>query len=247
MRTVLKLGGYLFPSPLDPKLLRETSSIVREAYKEHASLKTEPPSMLVVVTGGGSLARSYIKALRELGISEYQLDLIGIYASRIHAYLFAFCCGSFAISVESLSDVFKYANMPVTPPLLVMGGVQPGQSTTTVAAAVAELVNADRLIVATDVDGVFTADPKKDPSAKRLPSISFEQLMELSRKSGYKAGTYQLFDPIAARIVARSRITTAVINGTKLENLRKALSVPKTKEEENAWVEWVKSVGTLIR
>ena len=52
--------------------------------------------------------------------------------------------------------------------IVVMGGVAVGQTTDAVAALLAEYVRADRLIVATSVDGVYTADPEKDPDAKKL-------------------------------------------------------------------------------
>ena len=61
---------------------------------------------------------------------------------------------------------------------MVMGGLQPGQSTNAVGALVAEAIGADLFINATDVDGVYTSDPKKDPEARKLDIVDTDKLVE---------------------------------------------------------------------
>ena len=62
--------------------------------------------------------------------------------------------------------------MPTPPALrLLTGGTAPDD----VAALLAEYVHADRLIVATSVDGVYTADPEKDPTAVKYQTITFQE------------------------------------------------------------------------
>ncbi|WP_343312912.1 aspartate kinase [Brucella sp. BE17] len=50
----------------------------------------------------------------------------------------------------------------------------------TSAVAIAAGVKADRCDIYTDVDGVYTTDPRIEPKAKRLPKISFEEMLELA-------------------------------------------------------------------
>src|SRR5690606_23755811 len=56
-----------------------------------------------------------------------------------------------------------------------------GSDTTAVALAAA--LRAAVCEIYTDVDGVFTADPRIVPDARKLPEISFEEMLELDRKS----------------------------------------------------------------
>ncbi|MBS7618940.1 UMP kinase, partial [Candidatus Bathyarchaeota archaeon] len=51
------------------------------------------------------------------------------------------------------------------------GGLQPGQSTNAVACVLAERSESKLLVNTTNVEGVYSADPKKDPHAKLYESI----------------------------------------------------------------------------
>ncbi|MCT6920280.1 MAG: aspartate kinase, partial [Bifidobacteriales bacterium] len=50
----------------------------------------------------------------------------------------------------------------------------------TSAVAVAAAVKADRCDIYTDVDGVYTTDPRIDPKARRLPKVAFEEMLEMA-------------------------------------------------------------------
>ena len=50
----------------------------------------------------------------------------------------------------------------------------------TSAVAVAAAVEADRCDIYTDVDGVYTTDPRIEPKARRLPKVSFEEMLEMA-------------------------------------------------------------------
>jgi uridylate kinase len=95
-----------------------------------------------------------------------------------------------------------------------------------VAAAAAELVHADMLLNATNVDGVYDKDPVKT-GAKKLDSVTISQLREILSDEGTKAGQYNLFDPVAIRIVERSQIATVIFNGNNPENLKKVFNKEK--------------------
>ncbi|TIO37945.1 MAG: aspartate kinase, partial [Mesorhizobium sp.] len=50
----------------------------------------------------------------------------------------------------------------------------------TSAVAIAAAVKADRCDIYTDVDGVYTTDPRIEPKARRLAKISFEEMLEMA-------------------------------------------------------------------
>ena len=103
-----------------------------------------------------------------------------------------------------------------------MGGTFPGHTTDATAALLAEFVKADMFINATNVDGVYSADPKADPNAVKYDRLSPQQLVEIVSKNSARAGTNVVIDLLAAKIIERSGIKTYVILGTP-ENIQKAV------------------------
>ena len=154
LKAVLKLGGFVFDSDLSGKNIDRYARIVRDFSRSNR---------LIIVTGGGSIARKYIAAARELGASEFFCDQIGIHVSRLNARLLATVLREFAVQEipETPDDLVGLLRSELA---VVMGGLQPGQSTNAVAALAAEAMHADLLVNATKVDGAYTTDPRKDPT-----------------------------------------------------------------------------------
>ena len=92
--------------------------------------------------------------------------------------------------------------------ITIMGGTSPGQSTDAVAALMAEYIDADLFINATNVDGVYDKNPKEHKDAKLYKELSSEALIRLLSENSAKAGKYELMDFVAAQIVHRSKIRT---------------------------------------
>jgi len=211
---VVSIGGSVL-APGDPD-----AAYVKRLAVELASLSESVK--LFVVTGGGRVARAYIEAGRALGAAEPILDGLGIQATRINARLLMAALGMTDVtriphSVKEAVDAAKSHR------ILVMGGTDPGHTTDAVAAELAVAVAAKRIVNATSVDGVYTADPAKDRTAKRLERASYDDLIRLSGEAHAKAGPSIVFDPMAARVVAKARIPLAVVGGRDLEALRNAI------------------------
>lgn len=210
----MKLGGHAFPSRLDVERLSSYAEVFKKAKDES--------HRIIVVTGGGAPARLYINALRKLGANETLCDLIGIEGTRMNARLLIAAIGEDAYpeiprNIHEIHDAFESGK------IIVVGGMYPGQSTDAVAAMISELIGASILIKATDSDGIYTVDPKKDPTGKKLDEISCESLLKMLIHGSSWAGEYELFDPIAVKIVERSRIPAWVIDGRNPENIEKVL------------------------
>jgi uridylate kinase len=177
---------------------------------------------LFIVVGGGRIARYYINLGRSLGADESYLDDIGIAVTRLNARMLIAALGDSAYHVpamtfdEALSAARGHR-------IVVMGGTHPGHTTDAVAAMLGERAGAVRLVNATSVDGVYTADPRKDPRAKRLERLTFDRLFEICNKVGPGAGPNVVFDPLGAKIVARSGIRTLIVQGRDLRELEKAI------------------------
>ncbi|MDM7935430.1 MAG: UMP kinase, partial [Methanothrix sp.] len=139
-------------------------------------------------------------------------------ATRLNAMLFIAALGDSALD-EIPSSYSEAARSQER--IVVMGGLAPGQTTDAVSAILAEHVRADRLIIATSVDGVYTSDPERDPSARKLSRMTFRELATLAMATEMKAGSRSPVDPLAAKIIERSRIPTAIVLGTDVENLKR--------------------------
>lgn len=83
-----------------------------------------------------------------------------------------------------------------------------GSDTTAVALAAA--LNADSCEIFTDVDGVFTADPRKVPSAKKLEVISYDEMLELATLGAgvLHNRSVELAKKYGVRLVVRSSLNT---------------------------------------
>lgn len=181
----------------------------------------------LVVTGGGGPARAYIEAARTLGAPEEALDLLGIDATRINARFLATVAEKLAgpvVCPEVHTDVAGAARALRDHRIVIMGGTLPGHSTDFVAASLASATRADHLYVLTNVDGVYTADPRSDPDAERLPELTSSRLVEIVGAPEWTAGMKGVVDPKCARHVHEHRLPLTVLDGRAVDRLRAVLA-----------------------
>jgi uridylate kinase len=214
MRAVVKLGGALFRREPNVTALRDMGKVLSGFVEEG--------NQLVLVAGGGENARTYIGIARKLGAEESTCDLLGIQITRANAELVRLAMGSVASSKipTTLSDLPHCVGPGKA---VVMGGLQPGQSTNAVAALAAEITRAEILVNGTDVDGVYTEDPKKNPKAKLIRSVNVEKLLSWAMGGEVFAGRYELLDPLAIKIMQRARIATRFVSLADPGNILAAL------------------------
>jgi uridylate kinase len=210
----VKIGGsVLAPKEIDLRYVRRVSAVLTEISKKHN---------LFIVVGGGGLARKFIVACRKLGADESYLDEVGIEASRMNARVLISALGNIVYHLPAL-DFNEAVRAGHKHRIVVMGGTHPGHTTDAVCAMLAEKVKADRMVITTNVDGIYTEDPKKSRKAQLLRNVAPMELMELCGQEMGKAGSSGAVDPIAAKIIARSNIPTAVVHGRKIKNMEAAI------------------------
>jgi uridylate kinase len=179
---------------------------------------------LVVTTGGGRTAREYIRLGRELGLTDVELDELGIDVTRLHARLLAGRIGLPTAThppttVREAVEALRHGS-PVG-----LGGTEPGHTTDAVAALVAVRVRAARLVNATDVDAVYDADPRTHPNARRLATLAWPAFLDLLvRGAAGGPGQHFPFDRSGAEALARAGIPLAIVAGRDLAQVEKALT-----------------------
>jgi len=221
MKIVLKIGHALFKGhSIDLERIRGTVDAVLRLY--NAGHK------VVVVVGGGEPSRTYIKAARSLGADHATCDEMGIMVTRLNALLLSIAFGEAASRsiIGSFEDLEKQLDAAGSK-IIVGGGFTPAQSTDAVAALIAERMKADLLIKTTDVDGVYSSDPDKNPNAKLLREVGIRRLRKILSKGESKPGEYRLLDQVSLSILERSRIPVVIVNGSDPENIVRAASGEK--------------------
>jgi len=212
-KVVISLGGSILIPSLENHTIRDYVPVLQKIAKK---------CRLFVVVGGGGEARRYIGIARELGIDEGTSDEIGILITRLNATMLIAALGEAAYPkvAESHAEAKKFSEHGK---IVVMGGITPGQTTDAVAAVLAERVGAAAFINATSVDGIYSEDPKKNPKATRFDAITPQKLLEIVGKTALGAGSNNVLDIVAARVVERSGIPLIVLDGSNPVNLAEAI------------------------
>lgn len=169
--------------------------------------------------GQGKLYRVYDELLRGWGVRSAQVLLTFADISVRSHYLNA---------RQTLSKLLDWRVVPV---------INENDTTATdeisfgdndlLAAQVAVLTGADLLVLLTDIDGLYTADPRHDPHAQLIGEVAdFEQLSQLQiGHSTSPLGTGGMRSKVlAAEMATAAGIRTVICNGIAEEPLRQALA-----------------------
>ncbi|MGD0056987.1 MAG: UMP kinase [Methanomassiliicoccales archaeon] len=214
-KVVISLGGsVLVPDEGDAKYVSRLAWLLTEMSKEHR---------ICVICGGGRIARYYISTGRELDFGKNELDNLGIAVTRLNATMLLLALGDEVVPAMPRSEE-EAARLIEDGGVIVMGGTTPGHTTDAVAARVAELVGAERIVNATSIDAVYSADPKKFPDAIRYASMTLRQLYDLVDKGVHEAGPSNVFDRLGAEIAMRARMPIYIVDGRDLRELENAIN-----------------------
>jgi len=210
-RIVIKLSGRIFGID-NAKILKDYASFL---------VKISKICQPIIIAGGGNIARHYITHARSSGADESTLDELGIEISRLNAKLLIYALKNKAYShpPTTLQEVRHAVDDGL---IVVTGGLHPGQSTNGTAALIAEKINAEQFLNATDVDGVYDMDPNKFKNAKKFKRIELKNLRNMLVHEDSLAGGYDLMDIVALKIIERSKIKTRILKAD-IKTLEKAI------------------------
>ncbi|MFM2330718.1 MAG: hypothetical protein RLZZ26_225 [Candidatus Parcubacteria bacterium] len=206
-RIVISVGGSLIvPDSIDTDFLARFKSLVLG--------KVQRGFTFSIIAGGGSIARRYQDAANVVTpLSPQDTDWIGIHATRLNAQLLRNIFVGYAHP-----QVIKNPTIDVDSeePITIAAGWQPGWSTDYCAVMMAKNIGAQRLVNLSNIDYVYTADPKKNPSAKKIEKISWPEFRKII-PDHWDPGLSSPFDPVAAKEAEALGLEVAIISGTKLE------------------------------
>ncbi|MBN2567026.1 UMP kinase [Candidatus Woesearchaeota archaeon] len=210
---VISLGGSLImPGEVDVAYLRRfrrtVLRLVGEGYR------------FILVCGGGAVCRKYQRALELIrGKDHYTLDMLGIYATYLNAKLVQLMFSDVA-EPEIVRDPTKPKRFAAK--VLVASGWKPGWSTDYVAAVLARRYGAREVINLSDIAHVYSADPKRDPSAKRYRRLTWDEYIGIIGQERMP-GMNTPFDPVAAMFCRQHRLRAVTLDGKRLVQLARHL------------------------
>lgn len=220
-RVLLKLSGESLGGPsgkgIDENSLNETAVEIAQAVKEGLQV--------AIVNGGGNIFRGLQGVGR--GFERVNGDKMGMLATVINSLGLAMALRDQGIKAEvftatPMEPIARYYVREAAVKVLEEGGValiaggtgNPFFTTDSGAALRALEIGADALLKGTRVDGVYTADPEKDPTAVKYTELTFDKAL---------ADHLKVMDQTAFALCEQGDIPIVVFDMTKKGNLTRLL------------------------
>ncbi len=220
-RILLKLSGESLASGaghgIDAGMLSAYANEIKSVYSENIEV--------AVVLGGGNIFRGMTGSHK--GFDRVQGDYMGMLATVINSLALQSALENEGIRSVVLSGIavdpvcermsrrraIEYLTQGYV--VIISGGTgNPFFTTDSAAALRAVEIKADVLLKGTRVDGVYTADPEKDPSAQRFTEITFDE--------AYKRNL-RIMDLTAFTLCSENNVPIIVFDVNKKGNLREII------------------------
>ena len=224
-RILLKLSG-------ESLMGEQGYGIDAQRLNDYAEQVAEIAAMGVqigIVIGGGNIFRGLSGASK--GFDRYKGDQMGMLATVINALALASALNTIGTKAHDLTairmePVGEYYSKPramealnAGEVVILAGGTGNPYFTTDTGSALRGIeIEADVMLKGTRVDGVYTADPEKDPTATRFDKISFDEV--------YTRGL-KIMDLTATAMCKENKLPVLVFNMDVKGNLKKVLSGDK--------------------
>ncbi len=221
-RILLKLSGESLMGDksygLDPKMLTH--------YAEDIKSVTDLGVQVAVVIGGGNIYRGMNEA--ETGIERAHGDYMGMLATVINGMALQASLEKIgiktrlqsAIEMDQVAEPYirRKAIRHLEKGRVVIFGAGTGNpyfTTDTAGSLRAIEIDADVILKGTRVDGVYTADPEKDPNAKKYDSLSYDEAIQKG---------LNIMDMTAFTLCKENSLPIIVFNANEKGNLLSVVS-----------------------
>ncbi len=215
---ILSVGGSIIvPDKPDTDFLKSFVSMCTAWLDEDKSRR------LILVAGGGAPARVYQNAYKEIAGTDADnnaADWIGIMATRINAQLLKACFGKYCQNDVVYNPTVE--DLKFDGQVLVASGWKPGFSTDTDAVYLGEKFDAKVIVNLSNIEKVYTDDPRKNPDAKPLDTISWEDFRKMVGDE-WVPGKNCPFDPIASKKASELGMKVICAGGKNIPNIKAIL------------------------
>jgi uridylate kinase len=221
-RVLLKLSGESLRGPLSAGVDPATTCALAQQIKEIVANDIQ----LALVIGGGNLFRGLSASRR--GMDRVTGDSMGMLATVMNALALQDALEGIgvptrvqtAISMRQIAEPYirRVAIEHLEEGRVVIFGAGTGNpffTTDTTAALRASEINAEVILKATKVDGVYSADPEKDPNAERYSQIAYTEAL---------AKRLQVMDATAFSLCMDNNIPIVVFNFHREDSIHKIMA-----------------------
>lgn len=212
-RAIISLGGSLLvPGAIDTHFIMTVRSMIRRLTRTHA---------VVLFCGGGKTARAYQEALTtiEPKVANEGKDWVGIQSSILNATLLAQVFGD---SADQRIITDPRVRLSWKKDIYIGAGWKPGRSTDYDAVRLAVENDVSVVVNLSNVEYVYSADPRTNPSAQRFEQLSWKDMRSIVGTE-WTPGMNVPFDPIAAQLAEKHDVDVKFLHGQYLGELRKAI------------------------
>jgi len=215
MDAVIKVGGSLAENPATLKTLCNRLS---EIAKRHS---------ITVVPGGGKFADAVREIGRQYALSAdaaHRMAILGMdQFGLLLTQVIPNSCATY--SLNAVKQLSKRKAVPILLPSRLMFKKNPLEASwdvtsDSIAAYFASQLRTDKVILVTDVDGVFKSDPKKHPVTKLISKLSTRELLAFSQGTSV--------DRFLPKLLQKTRLDCYVVNGAYPERIDAILAGQNT-------------------
>ncbi len=221
-RVLLKLSG----EALSSKEATFSSDMLKRLAVELKKV-TEMGVQVAIVVGGGNIMRGKFAA--DIGLPRVEADKMGMLGTMINALAVCGACQEnglhaymqSAVECTRVCDIIDYRkaiNVLENGGIVVYGGGtgNPYFSTDTASALRAAEIKCEAILMAKNgVDGVYSADPRKDANAIKYNELTYDEMIEKE---------LNVMDLTAASMCKENNIKTIIFNMNEIENISKVVS-----------------------
>jgi aspartokinase-like uncharacterized kinase len=182
--------------------------------------------IITIVPGGGEFADTVREFDKRYNLSDAVAHKMAILAMDQYGLLLSSITPNSYISysLEEISNPMK-GSLPILLPSKLIFHKDPMEhswdvTSDTIAAYIAQLLHAEKLMVVTDVDGIFFQDPKKSLDVKLVEDLSAKELLGWNRRTSV--------DKALPKMLLETNLDTYVVNGRYPKRIRLILKNRKT-------------------
>lgn len=214
---VMSVGGSLIvPDSIDTTFLTHLRNLIERQISFFGR-------RFIIIAGGGKTARRYQDAAATvIELNPEDLDWMGIHATRLNGHLLRTVFRDIA-HPEMITNPDEITDVPKDTPLIIAAGYRPGASTDLRAVQIAINCGAKKIMNLSNIDYVYTEDPRQNKDAQKIEDISWKEFLKLI-PTEWSPGLSAPFDPVAARTAQTHQLEVTIINGQKPEELEKYLN-----------------------
>lgn len=211
MEAVLKVGGSLAEDATSLRRLCQELSVLAKSHR------------ILVVPGGGEFADTIRKVDKSYGLSDWAAHRMAILAMDQYGLLLSDIIPDSYVSYSVEEN--KKRKLQILLPSRFMFQEDPLENSwdvtsDTITAYIGTRLHAKKLILVTDVDGIFPTNPKENSDAKHVEELPAEELLGWNKKTSV--------DKALPRILLQNKLDCYVVNGKYPERIEHILENKQT-------------------